>query len=92
MKSLRYALLFVGLLTGGLQQATAQVFEWAKLTRNLGQNYGFGQAATTDLAGNTYTSVRFRDSVRVGTRRFLATGPAGRWPPGRQGSGAAAAA
>ena len=76
MKSLRYALLFVGLLVGGLQQAAAQMFEWAKLTQNLGRNDGFGQAATTDLAGNTYTSVRFRDSVRVGNLRFRATGSA----------------
>ena len=74
MKLLRSALLLLVLLGNRLPHASAQVFEWAKLARNLGQPFGYGQAATTDLTGNTYASVRFRDSVRVGTQRFNASG------------------
>jgi len=76
MKKLRYALALLALLASSWLPASAQVFEWAKLARNLGRPDGYSQAASTDLAGNTYTSVRFRDSIRVGGVRLTATGAA----------------
>ena len=78
MKTLRYLPLLVLLLFNSLPSANAQVFEWAKLARNLSRRYpsGYTQATTTDLAGNAYTSVRFRDSVRVGGQRLVAAGAA----------------
>ncbi|HEX8326395.1 MAG TPA: T9SS type A sorting domain-containing protein [Hymenobacter sp.] len=88
MKFLRYALLVMCLLVAGMRPAAAQgtpgtgpsigqSFEWAQLVRTLREfPQRYAQATTTDLAGNTYASVGFRDSVRVGGQRYTATGAA----------------
>ena len=57
MKKL-FTLLLTALLFGGLQPASAQVFEWATLLRNTTGNGSVGQGATTDLGGNTYIAGR----------------------------------
>ncbi|MBH8570357.1 T9SS type A sorting domain-containing protein [Microvirga sp. STS02] len=74
MNPIRYAfLLALLLLLGTSRPAIAQVVEWSRLDRNLSRNNGAVQAATTDLAGNTYAAVRY-DSVRAGNTRINALG------------------
>ncbi|WP_046244425.1 T9SS type A sorting domain-containing protein [Hymenobacter terrenus] len=68
MKLLRTLLLLLGLLLVGHLRGMSQVFEWAQLAHNLGNNGSVGLGATTDPAGHTYAVFSFVDSARVGRR------------------------
>ena len=54
----------------------AQVVDWAQLARQLHplsnrtNGYAGAEAGATDAAGNTYTVIELRDSIRVGNQSF----------------------
>ncbi|WP_310396489.1 T9SS type A sorting domain-containing protein [Hymenobacter sp.] len=73
MKLLQFFLLLTGLLLGQQSAVRAQVVDWAQLARGSDRPLTGGTGSATDLAGNTYAVVSFRDTLRVGTQVLLAT-------------------
>lgn len=71
MKQLLTIVLLAGLLLGGHFTGRGQVFEWAKLART-GRPFTGITSGGTDRQGNTYVTIAFRDTLRVGSQTLLA--------------------
>ncbi len=65
-------LAFLGVV--GLCPAVGQQFEWAQHMRQVGNTAANYYAAATDLDGNTYMAIDYRDSIRVGTQLWSGPG------------------
>jgi hypothetical protein len=69
---LLHRLLLLAALLGWYHPASAQLIEWARLAHNEGNNSGFAGGGATDVDGNTYVGLIFKDSARIGTQHLRA--------------------